>query len=170
MSSSCGSRTDATFRLSLLLPVRAWIVVVLLAASAACQPVCGGTSTAAGPIQHLAFSGPQAGSLTDATTDCTIYAGQKQANFKFDGLLGGKQLSMHIQINGYTGAATYPVGSLLDGAGEIRLEIGDFIADSTTGAGTVTVNQDGRSGSIKADLIGGEHVEGTFACANLTQG
>jgi hypothetical protein len=148
--------------------MRAALLVLLLLATAACQPLCSRTPNATGPTQNLVFTGPQAGTLASATTDCTTYASQKQANFKFDGLLGGKQLSMHIQVNGYTGAATYPVGSLLDGAGEIRLEIGDFIADSTTGAGTVTVDGDGKSGSVKADLIGGEHVEGTWQCDKLT--
>jgi len=134
----------------------------------ACQPLCAPNSTA--PAQHLVFSGAVAGTLTNGTADCTIYAGQKQANYEIDGALGDKQVTFHIQVNGYSGAATYPVGSILDGAGEIRSQIGDLIADSATGAGTVTVNKDESSGSVKADLGNGEHVEGTWACDKVTTG
>src|SRR5579859_3584789 len=92
-------------------------VAVLL--MAACGPFCGSTSTG-GPAQHLVFTGPAAGTLTGAASICTRYPGQQQATFHFDGTLGGKTLGINIEINGYKGPGTYPVGSLLDGAGEVR--------------------------------------------------
>jgi len=148
--------------------MRAALLAMALVLVGACQPLCAPNSAA--PTQHLVFSGAVAGTLTNATADCTIYAGQKQANYEIDGALGDKQVTFHIQVNGYTGAATYPVGSILDGAGEIRSQIGDLIADSATGAGTVTVNKDESSGSVKADLGNGEHVEGTWACDKVATG
>ncbi|HZQ49515.1 MAG TPA: hypothetical protein VFB69_04320 [Candidatus Dormibacteraeota bacterium] len=147
--------------------MRRWLAVVVVVLAGACEPVCAAPQVT-GPSQHLVFSGAVAGTLSKATTSCTLYAEQKQANFELDGALGDKQLTFHIQVNGYTGPSSYPVGSILDGAAEIRSQIGDVIADSTTGAGTVTVNPDGKSGSLKADLVGGEHVEGTWACDKLT--
>ena len=42
-----------------------------------------------------------------------------------------------------------------------------LIADSASGAGTVTVNHDGKGGSVKADLGNGEHVEGTWTCDKI---
>jgi hypothetical protein len=148
--------------------LRSAALALALLGLAACSPICSRAPNATGPTQDLVFSGAVSGTLKNATTDCTVYAGQKQANFELDGLLGDKQVTFHIQVNGYAGPATYPVGSLLDGAGEIRSQIGDLNADSTTGAGTVTVNKDGTSGSVKADLGGGVHVEGTWACNKVT--
>lgn len=136
---------------------------------AACDPVCSSRAPAAGS-QHLVFSGPQAGTLTDAKTSCTHYADQKQINFFFGGVLNNQQLGMTIQINGYQTPGTFPVGSLLDGAGEVRLQVGTFDTSSTTGAGNVTVNSDGKSGSLKVDLLNGEHVEGTFRCDKVDTG
>ena len=136
---------------------------------AACGPFCGSTSTG-GPAQHLVFTGPAAGTLTGAASICTRYPGQQQATFHFDGTLGGKTLGINIEINGYKGPGTYPVGSLLDGAGEVRLQVGTFDAASATGAGTVTIDSDGRSGSLTVTLSGDEHVEGTFNCAEVRTG
>lgn len=150
--------------------VRAWLVVVLLAATAACQPLCSRAPSATGPTQSLTFTGPAAGTLTTGTTSCTVYPGQKQANFHVSSLLGDKQLELNIQVNGYTGPATYPVGSILDGAGEVRLQVADFNADSTTGAGTVTVNKDGKSGTLDVNLGNDEHVKGTFECDKVETG
>lgn len=147
------------------------VLLVALLLLAACDPVCG--ARAPGPVgnQHLAFSGPVSGTLTDAKSQCTDYPGQSQANFHFDGTLGGQSLALNIQIHaGYKGAGTYPIGSLLDGAGEVRLQVGTLDANSSTGAGTVTVNADGKSGSLTANLSGGERVEGTFRCDKLQTG
>ena len=146
------------------------VLVLILAATAACSPVCSRSPHATGPSESLTFTGPAAGNLTTGTTSCTDYPTQKQANFRIDGVLGTRPLTLNIQVNGYAGPAIYPVGSLLDGAGEVRLQVGDFDADSATGAGTVTVDQDGKSGTLKVDLLGGEHVEGRFDCDKLSTG
>ncbi len=138
---------------------------------AACDPVCGARAPAATGNQHLVFTGPAAGTLTDAKSQCSHFPSQQQANFHFDGTLGNQPLSLNIQIHsGYTGAGNYPVGSLLDGAGEVRLQVGSLDASSSTGAGSVTVNSDGKSGKVTASLSGGEHVDGTFACDRLRTG
>jgi hypothetical protein len=136
---------------------------------AACGPFCGSTSTG-GAGQHLVFTGPAAGTLTDATSICTHYPSQQQATFHFDGSLGGKTLGINIEINSYKGPGTYSVGSLLDGAGEVRLQVGSFDAASATGAGTVTIGPDGKSGSLAVTLSGDEHVQGTFACGEVRTG
>jgi len=145
--------------------VRAAALVIALVLVGACQPLCAPATTA--PAQRLVFSGAVAGTLNNGTADCTIYAAQKQANYEIDGALGDKQVTFHIQVNGYVGPGTYPVGSILDGAVEIRSQIGDLIADSATGAGTVTIDHDGKTGSVKADLGNGEHVEGTWTCDKI---
>lgn len=148
--------------------MRAVLLVMLLLASAACDPLCGRLA-ATGPALNLVFTGPAAGTLTQATSICTHYPSQGQANFHFDGELGGKTLGLNIQIHStYKGPGTYPVGSLLDGAGEVRLKVGDLDASSATGAGTVTVGSDGKSGTLDVNLSGVEHVTGTFACDKLT--
>lgn len=145
-----------------------WLIALLMLA--ACSPVCGGQSTAAGN-QHLVFTGPVAGTLTDAKSLCTHFPSSHQANFHFDGALGNQPLALNIQVHsGYDGAGTYAVGSLLDGAGEVRLQVGTLDASSSTGAGSVTVNADGKSGSVTANLSGGERVDGTFVCAKLQTG
>jgi hypothetical protein len=148
-----------------------WIWLALaLTLMTACSPLCGTTSTSSGD-QHLVFTGPAAGTLTHATSTCRDYPSQQQANFHFDGALGGQTLSLNIQIHsGYKGPGTYPVGSLLDGAGEVRLQVGTLDASSATGAGNVTVDADGKSGSISVELSGGEHVAGTFKCDEVRTG
>jgi hypothetical protein len=135
----------------------------------ACQPVCTSSAPPAAS-QHLVFTGPAAGTLTDAKSICTHYPSLKQINFHFDGVLNKQPLGLNIQVNGYDAPKTYAVGSLLDGAGEVRLQVGTFDAASATGAGNVTVKSDGKSGSLKVDLGNGEHVEGTFQCDKVETG
>jgi hypothetical protein len=130
---------------------------------------CGQCGSSSAGNQHLVFTGPVAGTLTNASTDCIVFQSQSQANFQLTGTLGGKDLLFHLQIHSnYGGPGTYQVGSLLDGAGEIRLQIGADDFDSSTGAGIATILGDGRSGTVSANLSGGEHVEGRFACDKLT--
>lgn len=148
--------------------------IVLAAAAllllAACSAVCG-VQTTAGGDQHLVFTGPAAGTLTAASSMCAHYPSLQQINFHFDGTLNGRKLALNIQIHsGYTGPGTYPVGSLLDGAGEVRLQVGSLDAASSTGAGSVTVDSGGKSGKLTANLSGGERVDGTFACDKLQTG
>ena len=145
------------------------LFAALAVALVSCGSQCGATSTAG--RQHLVFTGPAAGTLTDARTQCAVYANQGQANYHFDGVLAGQPLALNIQIHSrYKGAGTYPVGSLLDGAGELRLQAGSYVGATSSGAGTVTIDSGQSSGSVDADLSGGEHVKGTFACDGLSTG
>ncbi|HET7465111.1 MAG TPA: hypothetical protein VFL29_00445 [Candidatus Dormibacteraeota bacterium] len=143
------------------------VAVLLLAA---CDSLCGGGSTATAAKQNLVFTGPVAGTLTDAHVDCRVNGGT-QFNAAITGTFNAKPLVFNVQIHSaYNGAGTYPVGSLLDGAGELRLQVGDFLASTTTGAGTLTIDQGGKSGSMDAALSNGEHVKGSFKCDQLTTG
>jgi len=131
---------------------------------AACGPFCGNTSTS-GSAQHLVFTGPVAGTLTTAQVDCRVYNGGGQFNAAITGTFNSKPLTFNVQIHSnYKGAGTYQVGSLLDGAGELRLQVGDFVASTATGAGTLAIDQGGASGSMDAQLSSAEHVTGTFKC------
>ena len=139
----------------------------LLAGMLASCGQCGSSSPAGD--QHLVFTGPVAGTLTDAASSCVVYKSEAQANFQLTGSLGGQDLLFHLQIHSnYGGPGTYQVGSLLDGAGEIRLQVGTSDFDSATGAGIATILSDGKSGTVSVNLSGGEHVEGRFACDKLT--
>ena len=107
---------------------------------AACDSLCGGGTTAAAAKQNLVFTGPVAGTLTSAQVDCRVTGGT-QFNAAVTGTFDAKPLVFNVQINSaYKGAGTYPVGSLLDGAGELRLQVGDFLASTATGAGTLTID------------------------------
>jgi len=142
-----------------------WLfVAVALVLMAACGPFCGNTSTSGG-AQHLVFTGPAAGTLTSAHVDCRVYSSAGQLNAAITGTFNSKPLTFNVQIHSnYKGAGTYQVGSLLDGAGELRLQVGDFVASTASGAGTLTIDKGGASGSMDAELSSGEHVNGTFKC------
>lgn len=140
-------------------------LAVALLLLAACDPICGARSSPAALAQDLVFTGPVAGKAGGVHVDCRIYSSQAQLNASITGTLNSKPLALNVQVHaGYHGAGTYPVGSLLDGAGELRLQVGDFVASTTTGAGTLTIDAGGTSGSVDAALSGGEHVKGTFNC------
>jgi hypothetical protein len=51
-----------------------------------------------------------------------------------------------------------------DGSGNLRLQIGSYVGSSNTGAGKIVIDPGGKSGSVDADLSGGEHVNGSFKC------
>lgn len=141
--------------------------IVLLAA---CNSLCGGGTTEAAAKQSLVFSGPVAGALTSAQVDCRVNGGT-QFNASITGTFNSKPLVFNVQIHSaYKGAGTYPVGSLLDGAGELRLQVGDFLASTATGAGTLIIDQGGKSGSMDAGFSNGEHVKGSFKCDELHTG
>lgn len=81
------------------------------------------------------------------------------------GTLSGQELTFNIQVNsGYHGPGDYPVGTILDTGSNLRLQVGSYVGSSTTGAGTLTVSTDQKSGTLDADLSGGEHVKGTYRC------
>ena len=142
-----------------------WLLfAVALLLMAGCGPFCGSASTS-GPAQHLVFTGPVAGTLTAAHVDCRVYAGAGQFNAAITGTFDARPLTFNVQIHSnYKGAGTYSVGSLLDGAGELRLQVGDFVASTASGAGTLTIDKGGASGAMDAELSSGEHVKGTFRC------
>src|SRR5579859_64812 len=145
-------------------PRSALLTVLLLGFLASCGQ-CGSTSSG---NQHLELTGPVVGTLTQANTLCTVYSSQNQADYLLTGSLGGKDLTLNIQIHAnFGGPGTYQVRSLLDGAGEVRLQVGAFEASSATGAGIVTILEDDKSGTISVRLSGGEHVDGRFACDQL---
>lgn len=140
----------------------AFLACVLVGLLASCGQSAGGS-------QHIVFTGPVAGTLTTARTQCTVYKDRQEADFLLTGTLGGKDLTFDIHVHSnYGGPGTYQVGSPLDGAGEMRLQVGDFVADSSTGAGIVTILGDDKSGVMTAHLSGGERVDGRFACDKLT--
>jgi hypothetical protein len=43
------------------------------------------------------------------------------------------------------------------------------VGSSASGAGTLVINPDGKSGTLKANLSGGEHVDGDYACDKVVQ-
>ena len=145
------------------------LVIAVMLGVASCGQ-CGSNPPAA-PNVDLVFTGPVAGAMKSAKTQCEVYPSQAQLNFHFTGVLGGQDLELNRQIHsGYQGPDTYKIGSLLDGSGELRLQAGSYVGATATGAGTVTVSSDGKSGSLDSDLSGGEHVKGTFRCDEVIQG
>jgi hypothetical protein len=111
------------------------------------------------------FTGPAAGTLTQATTQCQVFPAGNQANFALTGKLAGQDLTFNIHVyGGYKGPGTYKIGSVLDGSGELRLQVGSFVGASSTGSGTLIIDSDGKSGSVDAEISGGEHTKGTFRC------
>ncbi len=136
-------------------------MLVLVIASCGGQ---GGSASSSGGQQHLVFTGPAAGTLADAKSQCEVFTGQAQLTYLLTGTLGGSDLTLNIQIREYKGAGTYQVGSLLDGSAELRLQIGSYVGATATAAGTVTIDSGGRTGSVDANLSAGEHVKGTFRC------
>ncbi len=147
--------------------------LVLLAALIAVQATCSGscnTSQGGAPMHHLVFTGPVAGTLSKADADCRNYVDATQLNVLLTGSLDGKPLTFNIQVNqGYKGAGAYPVGTTLDGAANLRLQVGTYVGSSGPNAGTLTINPDGKSGELDADLSDSEHVKGTFACAEVVR-
>jgi len=148
-----------------------WITrAVLLGAAALAFAGCDqcGAASPSGGGQNLVFTGPVAGTLTTATTQCRVFTASTQLNVLLTGSLAGQDLTFNIQINqGYKGPGDYPVGSILDTGSNLRLQVGSYEGSSTTGAGTLTIDQDGKSGTLDANLSGGEHVKGTFRCKEV---
>ena len=152
----------------------AWIkTAAAIAASSIAFAGCNqcGASQPSGGGQHLVFTGPAAGTLTSAGTSCQVHPSDKQLNFLLTGKLAGEDLTFNIQVYaGYVGPDTYQVGSLLDGSGNLRLQVGSYVGSSTTGAGTIVIDADAKSGSVDADLSDGEHVKGSFRCDEVITG
>jgi len=156
------------------------MLLVLLVGAAACSattqapagPSASAAPTGAGVVsQNLTFTGPAAGTLTTASTQCRHFVGSTQLNILLTGSLNGKDLTFNLQVNsGYSGPGDYPVGSILDDhAANLRLQVGAYDGSSASGAGTLVINPDGKSGALKANLSDGEHVDGDFACDKVVE-
>jgi hypothetical protein len=141
-------------------------LAVALLLLAACDPVCGGRTTGpAASSWHLTFTGPAAGTVSSGHSDCLVGASGKRLDYALSSLMNGTELIMTITIySGFTGKGTYKVGTTLDGAAEVRLDVDHYQGSSASGAGTVTVNSDSRSGTVDANLPNGEHVKGSWKC------
>jgi hypothetical protein len=146
--------------------VLAVTAVIVLAGS--CSGPCSGAPPATAPKQHLVFTGPAPGTLTTADVACHLFNDQSQFNALVTGSLDGQDLVFNIQVYaGYKGPGTYQVGSTLDGSGNLRLQVGTWVGSSTTGAGTLIIGPDAKSGVVDANLGDGEHVTGSFTCSEL---
>jgi hypothetical protein len=93
-----------------------------------------------------------------------LFTPQAQLSIALTGKLAGQDLTLSIHVFGYKGPGTYQAGSVLDGSGELRLQVGSYAGASFSGSGTLIIDSDGKSGSMDADLSGGEHIKGTFGC------
>ncbi len=148
--------------------MRGVLLVLVLVATAACSPLCSAAPGTSRPSLHLVLTGPAAGTVTSGSSICQRFTGSKRFDYSLSSTLDSKDLVFTLVVySHYSGPGTYPVGTVLDGAGELRLSVGTVDVSTTTGAGTLTVNADGRSGSVDANLSGGEHVIGTFVCDQL---
>ena len=107
--------------------------------------------------------------MTAAVTTCRLLLSGSQLGLTFDGNLGNQRAMFTIQVNsGYSGPGAYAVGGPIDGGANIELSSASYAGASSSGAGNLIVNPDGKSGTVNADLSGGEHVAGTFACDKVT--
>jgi len=145
----------------MLRTVGAGLAIVLFAA---CAPVCGSSAPPAASWQ-LTFTGPAAGTISTGHSDCLVAASGTRLDYAISSIMNGTELIMTITIySGYTGKGTYRVGTTLDGAAEVRLDVDHYQGSSASNAGTVAVNSDKRSGTVDADLPNGEHVKGSWTC------
>lgn len=127
---------------------------------------CGGPNQTAGTPTHLVFTGHVKGTATNTKVECHLFNDKQQFNALVTGMLSGQALALNVQIySGYRGAATYKVGTLLDGSGNLRLQAGAVFGDSLPNAGSLTIDSGEKSGSVDADIAGAAiHVKGTFSC------
>jgi hypothetical protein len=137
---------------------------VLLLAAAACAPVCGPRTPAAAGWQ-LTMTGPVAGHLSSGASNCQVFTGSRRFDYLLGTKMSGKELLLSLTIySNFTGPGSYQVGSVLDGSGELRLQLGTYQGFTTTGAGSLAVESDGKSGTVDSDLTGGEHIKGSWVC------
>ena len=142
----------------------------LLALMAACGPFCNSTAATGQAKLNLIFTGPAAGKLTSGNIDCRLFNHKDQFNALITGKLDDKDLVMNVQVpTGYRGAGTYKIGTTLDGAANVRVQIGDFVGSSPPTAGQLIMTTD-RAGVVDSNLGGFESVTGSFVCADLISG
>lgn len=138
-------------------------MLAVLFVLAACSPVCGAGSAPA-ETWKLTLTGPAAGSISAGASSCQAFTG-KSFQYGLTSQMNGKDVVLTITIySAFTGKGSYKVGTVLDGAGEVRLSVGDYKGATTSGAGDLEVNADGRSGTVDADLPEGEHISGSWKC------
>jgi hypothetical protein len=131
---------------------------------AACSPVCGSTVPAPAGWQ-LTMTGPVAGNLSSGSSNCQVFTGSRRFDYLLGTKMSGKDLVLSLTVySNFTGPGTYKVGSVLDGSGELRLQLGTYQGFTTTDAGTLAVKTDGKSGTVDSDLTGGEHIKGSWVC------
>ncbi len=131
---------------------------------AACAPVCGAHPPAAAGWQ-LTMTGPVTGNLSSGASSCQVFTGSRRFDYLLGTTMSGRDLLLSLTVyTNFTGPGTYKVGSVLDGSGELRLQLGTYQGFTTTDAGTLAVKSDGKSGTVDSDLTGGEHIKGSWVC------
>lgn len=127
------------------------------------------SAPAATTSESLTFTGPVAGSMPNAATTCKLLQNGSQLGMTFQGNVGSQQAMLTIQVNaGYHGPGAYAVGAPIDGGANIELSTSSYAGASASNAGNLIVNPDGKSGIVNADLSGGEHVAGNYACESVS--
>ncbi len=142
-------------------------LLAVLFIAVACDPVCGARSAAntSSSGWQLTFKGPQAGTVSTGKSDCLVSSEGHRLDFAVDGKMNGFELILVIVIySAYQARGSYHVGTTAEGEAFVHLDVGGYLGSSASGAGTVTVNSDGRSGSVDANLPSGERVSGTWKC------
>ena len=145
--------------------MRPAILIAALVLLGACSPLCSSAPAATAAGWKLTFTGPAAGTLSTGTSSCQAFTASKHFQYGLNSQLNGKDLILTITVySNFTGQGSYKVGTVLDGSAELRLQAGDYEGSTTTGAGTLDVNADSKSGKVESDLPQGEHVSGTWSC------
>lgn len=155
---------------------RALAVLVLVTACGSAGPTAGSAShanaatapTAAAPTpgSSLTFTGALPGTVTRTTAagpcgPATYGAG---ADLRFE--LNGQAYALLIELPSYSKPGTYPLPP--DRVSLHTLTIGPGSRFFGSQSGTVTVNADGRSGTVDAALAGNageERVSGRWSCS-----
>jgi hypothetical protein len=141
-------------------------LVLAILALVACGPVCGAKTPATNQAGwKLTFTGPAAGSVSSGISKCQAFLSSKHFQYGLTSQMNGVDLILTLTIySGFTGQGTYKVGTVVDGGGEVRMSVGPYEGSTTSGAGTLTVNADGRSGTVDSDLPQTEHLSGSWTC------
>lgn len=167
------------------------ILGFMLAASAACGGRSNQTSeqgapapapaSAVAPLPHgtvsedLTFTGDVGGRMETARHGNAFTCGGLGAMYIVDpilGAIGGKSYELGMRITGFKGPGSYKTGGeLTPGSGvaaiSIWLKPGNTQDVSYSKSGSITVDDDKRSGTMDADLagkLGTFHVAGHWQC------
>lgn len=147
--------------------LRALVALAMMTVAATCSPTCNPSPSTGQAKVHLVFIGPAQGTLTTADVACHLFNNKTEFNALISGKLDGKDLTMNVQVRtGYHGPDTYLIGTTLDGAANVRLQVGDFVGSSPPTAGKLIMT-DEKSGVVDSNLGGFESVTGSFTCAEV---